>query len=79
MGAKFSSKLVTSHCQRRSFRLIILPVRKPTQVVGRVASGRRRTPTKELGKMTPRNFGGVLALIMQNRPKQLFIKNTALC
>ena len=77
------AKLVMSHCREKLLALIILyPYRKPTQV----DEERILRPTEEAllrnSAKWPRNFGRRGADLWSaavNRPKQLFIKNTALC
>ena len=77
------AKLVMSHCREKLLALIILyPYRKPTQVdEERILRPAGEVLLRNSAKW-PRNFGRRGADLWSaavNRPKQLFIKNTALC
>ena len=77
------AKLVMSHCREKLLALIILyPYRKPTQVdEERILRPAGEALLRNSAKL-PRNFGRRGAGFQSaavNRPKQLFIKNTALC
>ena len=77
------AKLVMSHCREKLLALIILyPYRKPTQVVEASSLRCARELSLRNSAKWPRNFGRRGADLWSaavNRPKQLFIKNTALC
>ncbi len=77
------AKLVMSHCQEKLLAIHILyPYRKPTQVVEASSLRRARELSLRNSAKWPRNFGRRGADFRSaavNRPKQLFIKNTALC